>query len=125
MTSIPYKVPYHIIQNSSVDGKLKEEWKSRPGLSLPTNLSSFSHILAAKTSRICLFQNSPADSTPKLKMTSFFAIHKHFSNMLNIKLELLLFPVTWESRSCGLNNVLLTKAMTAEVWRDRWGFLQP
>lgn len=43
--------------------------------------------------------------------------------MKNI-LGILLSPVTWEFGACRLNNAPETIGMTAEVWRDWWGFLQ-
>jgi hypothetical protein len=39
-------------------------------------------------------------------------------SIVDIKQSFLLASVTWEFGACGLNNVLPTMGMTAEVWRE-------
>lgn len=63
----------------------------------------------------------------KSKVSSFLPIttKRLIKNILDIQQSSLLASVTWEFGACGLNNVSPTIGMTAEVWRDWWGFMQP
>lgn len=56
----------------------------------------------------------------KSKVGSFLPIttKRLIKHTLDIKQSFLLASVTWESGACGLNNVLPTMGVTAEVWRE-------
>lgn len=58
----------------------------------------------------------------KSQVGSFLPIttKRLMKNIVDIKQSFLLTSVTWEFGACGLNNVLPTMGMTAEVWRDGW-----